>query len=257
MSKRGHQTPNYMPNTEAELIAWLSRFLNNLLPLLGLLEIDREETYDPLLEDLGMVQDTRSCIGDIDTIRPALTDTKDEQLYANDLSGEVVSPRQPGRIFPAFSKARKGLVKRIDNLVKTIKAHPNYTESIGFELGIIAPEPPPVDYTKVRSHGHDAYDGGNQLELLRTIAHGCDGYKIWLNIDHAGYADKDAVTSGHSNCTLTLNPVPVTRTLYEIKTQQTRAGKLVGVATTSTIILQQGMPVKHIIPKGAEETATP
>jgi hypothetical protein len=235
MSKRGHYTPNYMPDTEAKLIDWLSRFLNNLLPLLGLLEIDKEETYDPLVEDLGMVRDTRSCIDNIDTIRPALTDTKDEQLFANDLYGEVVSPREPGRIFPAFGKARKSLVKRVDLLVRNIKNHRNYTESIGRELGIIAPEPPPVDYAKVRSHGHDEYDGGNQLALFRTIAHGCDGYKIWLNIDHA----------------------PQTKTLYEIKTQQTRAGKLVGVATTSSLILQQGMPVKHLIPKGAEETATP
>jgi hypothetical protein len=255
MKRLTHHTPNYMPNTEAALLAWISRFLNNLKPLLGLLEIDQTETYDPLLEDYGLIQNTIACILDIDTIRPALTETKDEQLFSTDLTGQVVSPRQPGAIFPDFSKARKGLIKRIDNLVKTIKNHPAYTASIGLELGIIPPEPPPIDYTKVRSHGHDQYDGGSELQLLRTIAHGCDGYKVWLNIDHAGYTEK--TTSGHSNCVITLEPAPSTRTLYEIKTQQTRAGKPVGVATTSTLILQQGMPVKHILPKGAEETATP
>jgi hypothetical protein len=244
-----------MPDTVEKLNDWISRFLNNLKPLLGLLEIDQEETYDPLVEDLALLQDTLTCIDNIDTIRPSLIKTRNEQLFDNDLNGQVPSPREPGNIFPAFSKARKGLVKRIDNLVKTIKAHPAYTPTLGQELGIIPPEPPPVDYTKVRSHGHDEYDGGNQLALFRTIAHGCDGSKVWLNIDRTGYTDK--TTSGHSHCPITLEPAPKTKTLYEIKTQQTRSGKLVGVATTSSLILQEGMPVKHIIPKGAEETATP
>jgi hypothetical protein len=255
MSKHNRYTPNYMPDDEPELLVWFGRFFNNLLPLLGLLEIDQEETYDPLVEDLGMVQDTRTCIGNLEGIGPALTDTKDEQLYSDDLTGEVVSPREPEHLFPAFSKARKALVKRVDNLVKYIKAHPAYTPSIGEQLDIIPPPPPPIDYTKVRSHGHDAYDGGHKLELLRTIAHGCNGYKVWFNIDHAGYVEK--TVSGHGHCPITLDPAPQTKTLYEIKTQQTRAGELVGVITTSSIVIQQGLPVKHIIPKAGEEITTP
>jgi hypothetical protein len=256
MTTLGHKTPNYMPDNEPNLMIWFNRFFNNLKPLLGQFELDQEEDYDPLVEDFNLGMDTLTCIENIDSIRPSLTGTKNEQFYSDDLNGQVVSPRQPGHIFPAFSRARKGLVKRVDKLIKErIKPHPAYTDSIGIELGIVPPEPPPIDYTKVRSHGHDQYDGGNKLELLRTIAKGCDGYQIWLNIDHAGYKEK--TTSGHSNCLITINPAPQARVLYEIKTQQTRAGEPVGVITTSSIVLQQGMPVKHTIPKTGEEIATP
>ena len=107
--------PDYVPHQEAKFLAWHDQFKTQLASLAASLGISASEVTD-VDDDNSAVHTKHITAADAKTVQEAAT--RDKNL--------------------TFDRA-KG---RARALAKRIKAHPEYTATIGHQLGIIRPEDP-------------------------------------------------------------------------------------------------------------------
>jgi len=127
---------SFFPVTEADQVVWLSHYALRL-PLIGpLCGISPEEitsTLDDITCHIWLMQ----------TWHPAMqNDAKKATTFKRHIIEDSASEIEAYPLASVFTNAPKivapGIKKRLFNQIARIKINPNYTETIGHDLGIIA-----------------------------------------------------------------------------------------------------------------------
>jgi len=128
---------SYLPSTDHDKVVWLNNFATKftvLSPSLGF-----------VAADITSVNNDAAMFAYLITLVETFTTEKEERVNYKNLirSGPIgtvgVFPTMPA-ISAAPVSVPAGVFLRIANIVQRIKAHTNYTEAIGRDLGIIGAE---------------------------------------------------------------------------------------------------------------------
>jgi hypothetical protein len=128
----------YMPRIDKERAAWLKNFgvkFGGYSPTFGFVAADVT----------SVLNDSNMFIYSLDTIETFKTELRERTQYKDILRdgplGSVLGAVPSVPTLPAAPAiVAAGIFPRISAIVKRIKAHPNYTEAIGKDLGIIGSE---------------------------------------------------------------------------------------------------------------------
>jgi hypothetical protein len=137
----------YLPKDDPGKVLWLQNFglkLPTYATTLGissgiLTSVSNDATYYGLV--IGLLGPFKEYGKAIIAYKDALRDGSPTAI------GDFPSPPA----IPAFTAVPAGVFIRLRDLVKTIKAHPNYTSTIGTDLGIIGTEINP-DFATIKPH---------------------------------------------------------------------------------------------------------
>lgn len=164
-----------IPRTEPELVGWLNNFAAKLPPYTSLLSIDIS-TMELVVQDAAMLRYL------VNELLPSYqTALQTRTAYKNALKdgplGAVPPPKPPQITEPEHPDViAPGIMPRLRQLVARIKASPNYTESIGRDLGIIDEAPAaPVGPIKPTAKAVPLPGGGVRIEFSKA---GFDGVLI-------------------------------------------------------------------------------
>lgn len=128
----------YLPNADKDRAAWLKNFsskFGNYSALLGFLP-----------EDVASVANDSVAFGyALDVIETFKTETQERTSYKDILrDGPIGAPLGSAPTFPPLPPppptVAAGIFPRTSAIVKRMKAHPNYTEAIGRDCGIVGAE---------------------------------------------------------------------------------------------------------------------
>jgi hypothetical protein len=130
-----NSTISYMPNGDTDRVAWLHNFSTKLPLYASLFNISQQE-----LEEVqkGAVM-FRYIINMLEACRQSVINlTGYKNLMKHAAAQQAPGPVPVMPVLPAPGAIPQGLFDRISRLVKRIKAHVNYNEAPGKDLGIIA-----------------------------------------------------------------------------------------------------------------------
>ncbi|WP_028980959.1 hypothetical protein [Sporocytophaga myxococcoides] len=128
----------YLPRTDNEKAIWLKNFTLKLA-------VHGENVGILPDEILGTSNDAASFIYSIQAVENLKSSLAQNVAFKKLLgTGDGTAPLAYPQITPVITKppipVKPGIFKRLAKLVQRIKFHPNYNESIGRDLGIIAPK---------------------------------------------------------------------------------------------------------------------
>ena len=129
----------YLPTTELGKDNWLTNFDSKLEGYASKLKLDKPTTdsvhNDKLANSYGIALTTASQNFEFKCVT-----YKNASMTSNSTGAILDFPVFVSPVAPLLA-VEPGIFKRIAALVRTIKAHPNYTKDIGDDLGIIGSEP--------------------------------------------------------------------------------------------------------------------
>lgn len=128
---------HYVPNTDEGKVTWLNNFASKLP--------EHSEVLGISPEQIASVQNDAAMYSYIVNIVNSFKAGLAERVGYKDLlkNGAENSPLGPVPVYsnaPAPTVVAAGIFVRISKMIMTIKGNPNYTESIGGNLGIIGSE---------------------------------------------------------------------------------------------------------------------
>ena len=139
----------YIPVTDEKKTGWLKVFTMNLEQIAGRFDISVAE-IDQLKADTEMFEYAVTVAHIFRTESQGRNAFKKLLVREKSHAGrEVNVPDLPSLLPPPSTVARTGIFQRVAKMAKRIKAHPNYTDSIGERLGIIGSQMV-VDYDKLK-----------------------------------------------------------------------------------------------------------
>lgn len=125
----------YLPNRDADKVAWLENFAQKAAHYQAVLGLSNE-TIEQLETDFDVFEGTLVVLEQLRNTVEAYTAFKNQLRNG---SGLLVLPQLPVWN-PIAPNVKSDIFGRVRNLVKTIKGNPNYTESIGDDMRIIGEE---------------------------------------------------------------------------------------------------------------------
>ncbi len=190
------KTGNYRPGGDLELSAWFSTFVRVLESLASLLGIAPDE--------VAKVKKNAEYFRFVCETKYALARTLAEwTVVKNDVRrGKAVGAQPAPLVLPAAPPAAESDVfSDLSDLVARIKRHPNYTESIGVALGIVAGARN-VDVKDVRPELSVSLNGGHpQIDWVKKglsttelhVDRGTGTYALLSICSESHYTDRAAL----------------------------------------------------------------
>ena len=177
---------SFLPASYKHFVIWLQNFARKLIDHAATLDVDTATT-DQVTNDtylcsyaLQLIEIFKQELSERVKFRKLLY--KGSENLNLDYPVMPVIPVLPG---PPVPKA--GVVNRVATIAKTIKLHPNYTEAIGEDLGIIGAEVV-VDFRKKKPIITNVISESNMIIIDWTKAR-MQGVIIYSNAEITGDAD--------------------------------------------------------------------
>lgn len=179
----------YIPITDEKKTGWLKVFTMNLEQLAGRFDISVAE-IDQLKADAEMFEYAVTVAHIFRTESQERNAFKKLLVREKGLTGrEIKVPDLPSLLPPPSTVARTGIFQRVGKMVKRIKAHPNYTDSIGERLDIIGSQMV-VDYDTLKPSIKVIHAGGKPIvKWKKGVADAIDIY-----VDHNNDNDWQLLT---------------------------------------------------------------
>ena len=130
------KTANYLPRSDKAKLTWFQNFYLKLITFYVVtFGLTTEET-DALLADLNAIVYTNKLC---EALSKAALSCNGYRKSMNNGTNTVAIPAFPELVAPPLppTPVQPGIFVRIRKMVKTLKAHPNYTEVIGLDLATI------------------------------------------------------------------------------------------------------------------------
>ncbi len=164
----------YIPNSDAERLIWINNFSRKLKVYAASVGISPAELTQ-LENDNAVFAYVMNMLAANKQSQQTITSYKNLLIHHSDNS-----PIGPLPVFPSFPVAPAavpgGVFDRVRDMVQRIKGHPNYTEAMGRDLGVIAPENP-VDIKTIMPVLSCKLDAGRpHLKWPRSVAQALDLY---------------------------------------------------------------------------------
>ncbi len=136
---------DWLPSREDELLPWFNNFNTKLPGYAVTLDLSAGDLA-AVAADSAMVPFAINGVAIFKAEQREWVDFKNLELYGPVGGPTPAVPTVPTTTDPAL--VAPGIIRRIRDLVLRIKAHPNYTEVIGEDLGIIGAEQTEPDQVK-------------------------------------------------------------------------------------------------------------
>jgi hypothetical protein len=136
---------DWLPNREDELLPWFNNF-NTKIPGYALTLDLNPGDVTTVADDSAMLEFAVNGVAIYKAEQREWVDFKNLELYGPFGRPTPAVPTVPTLVPPTV--VAPGIIPRTRALVARIKAHPNYTEVIGEDLGIIGAEQAEVDQVK-------------------------------------------------------------------------------------------------------------
>ena len=166
---------SYFPASEADRVLWLTNLVAKLPiqgPNLGLSATEISDTVADSLYYIWIVKDWNGAHQ-----QKALEATTYKTLVANGTGSDIV-PLPASLVFDKAPAMRApGVLTRISTLVQKIKLSPNYTDSVGKDLGTIAVQDNTAHLIPEFSISSERGSSGERVKLTFT-KYGHDGVSI-------------------------------------------------------------------------------
>lgn len=163
---------DYLPKIEGDFILWFNNFQTKLATYQVALDLTVAETG-------AVANDYAASFMALQTAAQAKQELKEWVTYKNlTLYGPVGGPTPPVPSWPgplAITQVAPGVIARIRAMAKRVKAHPDYTDVIGQDLGIIGPEE--VVPAEIKPEGAAQSLAGASVEISFSKS-GFDGVDI-------------------------------------------------------------------------------
>jgi hypothetical protein len=236
--------PNYMPTGTEEYIDWEGNLLSTYAPYKGLFgeEVCTDEELEQRVTDHSQLVQIRDAARHADEYKQAMIAIRDAVIGGPKIGLQVAKP-DPGIVL-SFTATAGGHVKDFGEWVKKIKASPKYNPAThGIIFHIEAGPLPPPDFLNMVSTGYADWDGQGAITTFRTIPRGANGYYVYF--EHNGVEElKIASGRGHSNPVQTPPLGPDGKLSLTIITRLEVGGKVVGLPTRQSILLQKDLPAR-------------
>lgn len=132
---------DWLPGREDELLPWFNNFNTKLPGYAVTLDLNPGD-LTTVADDTAMVEYAINGVAIFKAEQKEWVDFKNLELYGPFGGPTPGAPTVPTITPPTL--VAPGIIRRTRDLVLRIKAHPNYTEVIGEDLGIIGPEQAPA-----------------------------------------------------------------------------------------------------------------
>lgn len=193
-------TYDYLPSEEVPRAAWLNNFAARLPNYSGALGLDTTDVgyvaaaaqaYDYAVNALS------NALRNLSKSVTAFKDNLEGDRTPENVAYPVLTLPQPPAI-STLPNLQTGLFIWINNLVQEIRKAPNYNDSIGADLGIVAP-PKPAPALKGRITKLEAFPGSEvDLSFVRNGAkmavveskRGNSGWEVLDKVAASSYEDK-------------------------------------------------------------------
>ena len=129
----------WLPYREDELLPWFNNFNTKLPSYTTVLDLSAGDVTS-VADDAAMLVFAIDGVAIHKAEQKEWVDFKDLELYGSPALPSPAVPMEPVLVSPTL--VAPGIIGRVRALVARIKAHPNYTEVIGEDLGIIGAESP-------------------------------------------------------------------------------------------------------------------
>lgn len=136
----------YLPIGDSELVVWFGNFQSKLSGYASTLGVAASEVS-------AVGADYDQFVYTVNQVEVFKIKTRERVAYKDTLKdGPLGAPAAPAPALPTFgaepAPVPPGIVPRLRALVQRIKNHPNFSEAMGRDLGILAPAPPPPGVPK-------------------------------------------------------------------------------------------------------------
>ena len=139
-------TNDYLPHREPEFIPWFNNF-NTKLPTYETTLDLKPEDLTTAAADTAVIEFAINGVEAYKSEKKEWVDFKNLELYGPTGEPTPAVPAPPDFGTPPTTVA-PNIISRTRDLVRRIKAHPNYTEAIGEDLGLIGSEQTERDEAK-------------------------------------------------------------------------------------------------------------
>jgi hypothetical protein len=182
---------DWLPSRKDELLPWFNNFNTKLPGYATTLDLSAEE-LTVVADDAAMVAFAVNHVAVFKAEQKEWVDFKNLVLYGPAGGPTPGVPTVPPITGPTL--VAPGIVQRTRALVTRIKAHPNYTEVIGEDLGVIGAEQAAVD--EIKPTGKAAAQPNHEV-VVSFVKSGHDGVDVesqraaesaWTHLAFDGYS---------------------------------------------------------------------